>query len=78
VTIIFDVYLGFVFCGDGTSSVTVGIAPRSGSGGAKGPRPTRFRVSVWADIVGAVAPERAAAAVARPFAVADANEEVRL
>ena len=60
----------------GTSSVSVWIPRRSASGGARGPRPKCFRVSVWAGVV-VVGIERAAAAVAHPFAAADAKEEVR-
>lgn len=44
----------------GTSSFTVGMPPRSASGGAKGPRPIRFIVSIWAGM--RVGDARAAAA----------------
>ena len=60
----------------GTSSFTVGMPPKMASGGAKGPRPTRFMVSICAAMRVGDEEARAAAAVAPPLA--DWSDEVRL
>jgi len=60
----------------GTSSFVVGMPPKIASGGAKGPRPTRFMVSIWAAMRVGDEEARAAAAVAPAFS--DCNNEVRL
>jgi hypothetical protein len=53
------------------------MPPRIASGGANGPRPTRFMVSIWAGMrAGSARAAAAAAAVALPFA--DKSEAVRL
>ena len=59
----------------GTSSFAVGMPPRIASGGANGPRPTRFIVSIWGGMRAGSA-RAAAAAAALPFA--DKSEAVRL
>ena len=63
----------------GTSSFAVGMPPRIASGGANGPRPTRFIVSIWAGMrAGSARAAAAAAAVAPALPFADKSEAVRL
>jgi hypothetical protein len=66
---------------NGTSSFAVGMPPRIASGGANGPRPTRFIVSIWAGMRAGSARAAAAAAavaVAATLPFADKSEAVRL